>query len=83
MVSGNERVLRARLSDAKFFFDQDRKHSLASRVDGLSSVVYHNKIGNQRQRIDRLASWPGSGRRLLGRCLIKRSGQHCLQKLIC
>ncbi|MEY2681838.1 MAG: hypothetical protein RIQ66_399, partial [Pseudomonadota bacterium] len=45
LVSGNERVLRARLSDAKFFFDQDRKHSLTSRVDGLSSVVYHNKIG--------------------------------------
>jgi glycyl-tRNA synthetase beta chain len=55
LVSGNERVLRARLSDAKFFFDQDRKRSLASRIDGLSAVVYHNKIGNQRQRIDRLA----------------------------
>ena len=55
LVSGNERVLRARLSDAKFFFDQDRKRSLASRIDGLAAVVYHNKIGNQRQRIDRLA----------------------------
>ncbi len=55
LVSGNERVLRARLSDAKFFFDQDRKRSLSSRLDGLSAVVYHNKIGNQRQRIDRLA----------------------------
>ena len=55
VISGNERVLRARLSDAKFFFDQDRKKSLASRIDALSSVVYHNKIGNQRQRIDRLA----------------------------
>ena len=56
VVSGNERVLRARLSDAKFFFDQDRKKTLASRIDGLSSVVYHNKIGNQRQRIERLAT---------------------------
>jgi glycyl-tRNA synthetase beta chain len=56
VISGNERVLRARLSDAKFFFDQDRKKSLASRIDGLGSVVYHNKIGNQRQRIERLAS---------------------------
>jgi glycyl-tRNA synthetase beta chain len=55
LISGNERVLRARLSDAKFFFDQDRKRSLASRIDGLTAVVYHNKIGNQRQRIDRLA----------------------------
>ncbi len=56
VVSGNERVLRARLSDAKFFFDQDRKKSLESRIDGLASVVYHNKIGNQRQRIDRIAA---------------------------
>ncbi|MFM8631591.1 MAG: glycine--tRNA ligase subunit beta [Betaproteobacteria bacterium] len=55
LISGNERVLRARLSDAKFFFDQDRTRSLASRIDGLAAVVYHNKIGNQRQRIDRLA----------------------------
>jgi glycyl-tRNA synthetase beta chain len=55
LISGNERVLRARLSDAKFFFDQDRKRSLASRIDGLTAVVYHNKIGNQHQRIDRLA----------------------------
>ena len=59
LISGNERVLRARLSDAKFFFDQDRKRSLASRIDGLSAVVYHNKIGNQRQRIDRLARLAG------------------------
>ncbi len=55
VTSGNERVLRARLSDAKFFFDQDRKKTLASRLDGLSAVVYHNKIGHQRQRVDRLA----------------------------
>ncbi len=54
VTSGNERVLRARLSDAKFFFDQDRKKPLAARVDMLASVVYHNKIGNQRARIDRL-----------------------------
>jgi len=56
IVSGNERVLRARLADAKFFFDQDRKKPLISRLEGLSAVVYHNKIGNQRQRIDRLAA---------------------------
>ena len=56
VISGNERVLRARLSDAKFFFDQDRKKSLESRIEGLASVVYHNKIGHQRQRIDRIAA---------------------------
>jgi glycyl-tRNA synthetase beta chain len=54
--SGNERVLRARLSDAKFFFDQDRKKTLASRIPDLSSVIYHNKIGHQGQRVDRLAA---------------------------
>ena len=54
VISGNERVLRARLSDAKFFFDQDRKKTLASRVENLASVVYHNKIGNQRERVDRV-----------------------------
>lgn len=59
VISGNERVLRARLSDAKFFFDQDRRKSLASRIDGLAAVVYHNKIGHQRQRIDRLALLSG------------------------
>jgi glycyl-tRNA synthetase beta chain len=56
VVSGNERVLRARLSDAKFFYDQDLKQPLASRLQGLANVVYHNKIGNQRERIDRLAA---------------------------
>lgn len=66
VVSGNERVLRARLSDAKFFFDQDRKKTLASRIDGLAAVVYHNKIGNQRQRIDRLARLAKQWAPLLG-----------------
>lgn len=66
VISGNERVLRARLSDAKFFFDQDRKKTLASRVDGLAAVVYHNKIGNQRQRIDRLARLAKQWAPLLG-----------------
>jgi len=45
VVGGNERVVRPRLADAKFFFDQDRKHTLASRVAKLGSVVYHNKLG--------------------------------------
>ncbi len=54
VVSGNERVLRARLSDAKFFFDQDRKKPLIDRLAALEPVIYHNKIGSQRQRIARL-----------------------------
>jgi len=47
-------VVRPRLADAKFFFDQDRKKTLASRVDGLAKVVYHNKLGTQGERTDRV-----------------------------
>ena len=54
IVQGNERVLRARLADAKFFFDQDRRTPLASRVERLRSVVYHNKLGTQAERVERL-----------------------------
>ncbi len=54
VVGGNERVVRPRLSDAKFFFDQDRKKSLESRVAGLDKVVYHNKLGTQGERTQRV-----------------------------
>ena len=54
IVSGNERVLRARLADAKFFFDHDRRQKLESRVERLRSIVYHNKLGTQADRADRL-----------------------------
>ena len=56
VVGGNERVVRPRLADAKFFFDQDRKKTLASRVDGLNKVVYHNKLGTQGERMARVRS---------------------------
>ncbi|MBY0339811.1 MAG: glycine--tRNA ligase subunit beta, partial [Rhodocyclaceae bacterium] len=54
VIGGNERVVRPRLADAKFFFDQDRKKTLASRVEGLNKVVYHNKLGTQGERIARV-----------------------------
>ncbi|NBU89250.1 MAG: glycine--tRNA ligase subunit beta [Betaproteobacteria bacterium] len=54
VVQGNERVVRPRLADAKFFFDQDRKRTLASRVPGLAKVVYHGKLGTQGERVDRV-----------------------------
>ena len=54
VIGGNERVVRPRLADAKFFFDQDRKKTLASRVDGLAKVVYHNKLGSQGDRAERV-----------------------------
>ncbi len=54
VIGGNERVVRPRLADAKFFFDQDRKKTLESRVAGLSKVVYHNKLGSQGERLERV-----------------------------
>ncbi len=54
VVQGNERVVRPRLADAKFFFDQDRKRTLASRVPGLARVVYHGKLGTQGERVERV-----------------------------
>ncbi|MDR2000836.1 MAG: glycine--tRNA ligase subunit beta, partial [Zoogloeaceae bacterium] len=56
VIDGNERVVRPRLADAKFFFDQDRKKSLADRVPGLAKVVYHNKLGTQGERAQRVAA---------------------------
>ncbi len=55
VIQGNERVVRPRLADAKFFFDQDRKSPLASRLDGLANVVYHAKLGSQLERVERIA----------------------------
>ena len=60
VIGGNERVVRPRLADAKFFFDQDRKKTLESRVSGLAKVVYHNKLGTQGERVERvraIARW--------------------------
>lgn len=54
VIEGNERVVRPRLADAKFFFDQDRKKTLESRVEGLGKVVYHNKLGTQGERVERV-----------------------------
>ena len=54
VIGGNERVVRPRLADAKFFFDQDRKKPLESRVEGLAKVVYHNKLGTQGERVERV-----------------------------
>jgi glycyl-tRNA synthetase beta chain len=55
VVDGNERVVRPRLADAKFFFDQDRKKTLVSRLSGLEKVVYHNKLGTQAERSKRVS----------------------------
>ena len=54
VIGGNERVVRPRLADAKFFFDQDRRKTLASRVDGLGKVVYHARLGTMGERVERV-----------------------------
>lgn len=65
IIHGNERVLRARLSDAKFFYDQDRKTRLADRLPRLANVVYHNKLGSQLERMRRLEKLSGKIAQLL------------------
>ncbi len=59
IVAGNERVLRARLSDAKFFWDQDRQIKLADRVDALKGIVFHAKLGTQYERVERIEALAG------------------------
>lgn len=65
IIGGNQRVVRSRLSDARFFFNQDRKQKLESRVEKLGSVVYHNKLGSQLQRVERIITLSGMIARLL------------------
>ena len=76
VISGNERVVRPRLADAKFFFDQDRKKTLESRVEGLSKVVYHNKLGTQGERVERVrAIAKAIGQQLGGNALAAQADQ--------
>ncbi len=66
IAAGNARVVRARLADAKFFYDQDRQEKLESRVDGLKHVVYHNKLGSQAERMLRVKMMAGLFADLIG-----------------
>ncbi|MCY1162714.1 MAG: glycine--tRNA ligase subunit beta [Pseudomonadota bacterium] len=76
VIGGNERVVRPRLADAKFFFDQDRKKTLASRVAGLDKVVYHNKLGTQGERIQRVRAIARAiGQQLGGDVLAQQADQ--------
>ncbi len=77
IIGGNERVVRPRLSDAKFFFEQDKKKKLFDRLSGLSSVVYHNKLGSQAQRNERVVAIAGAIAESLNAevALVKRAAQ--------
>ncbi|MEX5745005.1 glycine--tRNA ligase subunit beta [Massilia sp. X63] len=66
IVGGNERVVRPRLSDAKFFFEQDKKKTLESRLPLLANVVYHNKLGTQLDRSERVTILASSIAKRLG-----------------
>lgn len=66
IVHGNERVLRARLADARFFYDQDRKIRLEDRVPRLAEVVYHNRLGSQLARVGRIQRLAGEIAQALG-----------------
>ena len=79
VIGGNERVVRPRLADAKFFFDQDRRKTLASRVDGLSKVVYHAKLGTMGERVERVRKIAAEiGSALGGAVLAKQADQAAL-----
>ncbi|MBK6554205.1 MAG: glycine--tRNA ligase subunit beta [Rhodocyclaceae bacterium] len=79
VIGGNERVVRPRLADAKFFFDQDRKKSLADRIPGLAKVVYHNKLGTQGERAQRVAAIASAiGQQLGGEALARQADQAAL-----
>jgi len=79
VIGGNERVVRPRLADAKFFFDQDRKKTLESRVLSLSKVVYHNKLGTQGERVQRVCAIAKAiGQKLGGEALALQAEQAAL-----
>lgn len=84
IVDGNQRVVRPRLEDARFFFDQDRKERLETRVPKLSKVVFHGKLGSQRDRVDRLQILAGQIARKLGadRTLAERAAELCKADLL-
>jgi len=79
VIQGNERVVRPRLADAKFFYDQDRKKALDSRVLGLAKVVYHNKLGTQGERVTRVQAIARAiGERIGGEALALKADQAAL-----
>ena len=79
VIQGNERVVRPRLADAKFFFDQDRKTKLEDRLASLEKVVYHNKLGTQGARTQRVRAIARViGQRLGGQALAVQSDRAAL-----
>lgn len=65
IICGNQRVVRPRLADARFFFNQDRKQTLESRIAKMGNMIYHNQLGTQLQRIERITTLSGAIAHLL------------------
>ena len=79
VIQGNERVVRPRLADAKFFFDQDRKKTLESRIPQLDKVVYHGKLGSQGERVVRVRTLATSiGQQIGGAALAQQADRAAL-----
>ncbi len=66
IAKGNDRVMRARLADAKFFFEEDRKATLESRVDKLQGIVFHHRLGTVREKVARIQTLAGTLAKALG-----------------
>jgi glycyl-tRNA synthetase beta chain len=66
IAKGNDRVMRARLSDAKFFYDEDRKVKIDDRIEKLAGIVFHNRLGSVKQKTERMASLAAEMSTLLG-----------------
>ncbi len=84
IVAGNERVIRARLSDAKFFYETDLKTSLEDRLQKFDGIVFHEKLGSQAERIARIVSLAGQLAPLVGADAAKaeRAAQLCKADLL-
>jgi glycyl-tRNA synthetase beta chain len=80
-VEGNERVLKARLADAKFFWEEDRKLSLWKRVEGLKEVVFHEKLGSYWERVERIDRLAGYLALRLGLVADEREALHRASRL--
>jgi glycyl-tRNA synthetase beta chain len=84
IVGGNQRVVRPRLEDARFFYEQDRKRRLEARVPELARVVYHSKLGSQLERVERIQLLAGRIARALGAdaALAERAAWLCKADLL-
>jgi glycyl-tRNA synthetase beta chain len=80
IVTGNARVVRPRLADAKFFFETDKKTPLSARIGKLSRVIYHNKLGTQGERVDRLVKLSARIARRLGADVVQAERAALLAK---